>query len=301
MIKILQKLIPLSVRNKLRKIFLSDCSREVSLAEGIFREMTSPIRKAPDFIIIGGQKCGTTALFQYLKEHPNVKPAYCKELYFFDNNFSKGINWYKSHFPLIAENYFCRLFHKINKITGEATPNYMFHPHAAKRIFKICPNAKLIVLLRNPIDRTYSQYQHNVRFGHEELTFEEALEKEEDRIAKETKKLIENKISISINRQKYSYTSRGLYADQLKVWFKYFNNEQILIIKSEDLFENPPETYSKILSFLELPEYKLKNFKKIYAGKYSSINNETREKLKNFFEPYNEKLYKMIGVNLNWK
>jgi len=300
MTKILQKLFPISLRQKIRSFFVDDTFNEVSLVNAIFRRLTSVIRKTPDFILIGAQKSGTTALYKYLNEHPEFEKPCSKGTYFFDNNFSKGGRWYKSHFPLITTNIFWRLFSN-KKITGEFTPSYVYHPHVANRISKLFPKIKLILILRNPIDRTYSHYQHIKKSGNENLSFEAALLKEKERIDKETKKLIADENYLSPIRQRYSYVSRSLYANQLEVWFKYFDKNQLLIIKSEDLFENPEETYNLVLKFLNLTPYKLKQYKKIYAGQYSKIDQKIRRKLQSFFVPYNKKLYKMIDKNFNWK
>ena len=154
-----------------------------------FRVSTNPLRMMPDFIIIGTQKGGTTSLYRYLIEHPCVAPIYIKEPHFFDIYFYKGLQWYRAHFPTAVEKYYARHIQKHDLITGEASPYYLFHPQAARRVAKTLPKARLIVLLRNPIDRAYSQYQHQTRQdGVEPLTFEEALECEEKRLAGEEEK-----------------------------------------------------------------------------------------------------------------
>ena len=135
----------------------------------------------PDFLIIGAARSGTTSLYQYLTEHPSIIPGVGKEIYFFDKKFKKGINWYKSFFPTKFSMAIIKNKQKTKCITGEATPRYLHYPHAPKRIFEFLPKIKLIVLLRNPIDRAYSHYQMEVSSGNEELSFEESIEKEEER------------------------------------------------------------------------------------------------------------------------
>ncbi len=260
----------------------------------LHRLLTSHIRVLPDFIIIGAQRCGTTSLYNYLSQHPCVVPALVKEVHFFDINFHKGIHWYRSHFPTFLEKY------KQNIITGEASPYYIFHPHAARRIFKIIPQVKLIVLLRNPVDRAYSHYHHEVRIGAETLSFEEAIEKESERLKGEIKKMLENENYYSFNHQHYSYLSRGIYIDQIKVWMSLFPKEQILIIKSEDFYANPSAVFRRVLEFLNLPIWEPKEYKKFNYANYPKMNPATRKRLIKFFEPYNQKLYEYLGVNFGW-
>lgn len=127
--------------------------------------------KLPDFIIIGAQKCGTTSLFNYLSKHPDVSLPEEKEIHFFDKFYNKGINWYKKNFL------------NDGMLTGEATPYYIYHPHVTVRISSCCPNAKLIVMLRNPIDRAYSNFSMEKQRNNEPLaTFEEAIAAEPKRI-----------------------------------------------------------------------------------------------------------------------
>ncbi|MEJ2557594.1 MAG: sulfotransferase domain-containing protein, partial [Anaerolineae bacterium] len=129
-----------------------------------YRLITRFMRVLPDFLIIGAQKCGTDSLFRYLGGHPCIKLASSKEAHYFDLKFDKGINWYRSHFPLIPYKYSVKRLRKQDLITGEATPYYLFHPHAPGRAAAIVPHVKLIVLLRNPADRAYSHYNHEVKY-----------------------------------------------------------------------------------------------------------------------------------------
>src|SRR5438874_1739426 len=195
-----------------------------------FRASTKPIRMMPDFIIIGTQKGGTTSLYRYLIEHPCIAPIYIKEPHFFDIYFYKGLQWYRAHFPTTVGKYYARHIQKHDLITGEASPYYLFHPQAARRVAKTLPKARLIVLLRNPIDRAYSQYQHQTRQrGVEPLTFEEALECEEKRLAGEEEKLLKDDKYCSFNHRHYSYLARSKYIEQLPTWMSIFPKEQFLI------------------------------------------------------------------------
>jgi len=267
----------------------------------LFYATTGSVHVLPDFLIIGAARSGTTSLYEYLTQHPSVIPGVGKEVYFFDKEFGKGINWYKSFFPTKISK--SRLENKLKKncITGEATPRYLHYPHTPKRVFDIIPNVKLIVLLRNPIDRAYSHYQMEVGSGKEELSFEDAIEQEENRIVNDMKKMEKNENFYSVNFYRKSYLTRGIYVDQLKRWFEYFPREQFLILKSEDLYSNPSEVYQQVLDFLDLSKFELNSFKAHRMRKYSAVSDETRKKLADYFKPYNEQLYQLLGRNFDWK
>ncbi len=201
-----------------------------------FRMLTSGVRQLPKFIIIGVQKGGTTSLTYYLKQHPQVYLPIKKEVHFFDLNFKKGLSWYKAYFPILS-----------NKIPGEATPYYIFHPHVAKRIKQTIPNAKFIVLLREPVSRAFSQYRKETSEKHDNIkTFEEAFEAEKERVENEEKKMIKDEDYYSYAHQRYTYFSRGLYHKQIQNWLQYFNMEQFLFLKSEDFFSNPKKELKKV-------------------------------------------------------
>lgn len=255
----------------------------------------------PDFLIIGAARCGTTSLYKYLIQHPNIAPATGKEVYFFDKKYSKGLNWYRSFFPFKSKTIFSSNSIEKKILTGEATPRYLYHPHSPKRIFKTLPNVKLIVLLRNPIDRAYSHYQMEVDHGHENLSFEEAIKKEESRVKHEIELMNNDENYYSVEFYRKSYLTRGIYVTQLKNWFKFFPRNQFLIIKSEDFYSNTPHVYNTVLKFLELPEFKLQHYKQFKMRQYSSMTNEIRKKLLDYFVPYNKELYKLIAINFNWE
>src|SRR5215211_3982869 len=245
----------------------------------------------PDFLIIGAQKCGTTFLYHLLAQHPLVQPAASKELHFFDNLFDEGVEWYQRCFPQP------RLKDGRKTITGEASPSYLSHPHAAKRIAEVVPQAQLIALLRNPVDRAYSHYQMGIRRGFEHLEFEEAIEAEEARLHGESDMVLKDEDHTIFNLQRFSYLSRGIYVDQLLRWSELFGKEQMLILKSEDFFESPQETLAQVENFLGLPywvpeatepraERDKENYERIKSnrGRYEEeIDPATRRRLEEYF------------------
>ena len=216
--------------------------------------------KPPDFIIIGTQKGGTTSLYNYLIQHPQIAPATQKEVHYFDLNFHKSPDWYYAQFPQPQNG--------SHKITGEASPYYIFHPQVPGRIYDLCPQVKIIALLRNPVERAISHYYYYIKIQYETLSLEEAIASEPERLKGEIEKLLANPNYYSYQHQHYSYLSRGIYADQLPAWMKLFPKSQISIIKSEDLYSNPSEIFNTVLEFLELPPHQLQTYEKYNATQY---------------------------------
>ena len=258
---------------------------------GPLRFLSGHLRRLPDFIIIGVQKCGTTALYKYLEEHPDVLPALTKEIHFFDNNYHRRLTWYRAHFPASR-------FGAARGLTGEASPSYFLHPLAPARVSVSTPAARLVVVLRNPADRAYSHYQHNVRKGRERMTFEQAIEVEEKRLDGKIEQLLES-VNYFVNYHQFSYLLRGIYAAQLQRWYACFAPERILVLDNRDLLTDPSPTFRRALEFLSLsvwePEYRIHH----HYG-YSGIESSTRERLAAFFRPHNERLYELMGHDFGW-
>jgi hypothetical protein len=266
-----------------------------------FRRTTRQWRVLPDFLIVGAQKCGTSSLYRNLIKHPSVIPAFEKEIYFFNTkHFRKGVNWYRAYFPLLPYKYCVTQIGKRDFLTGEATPGYMFHPHAPRRISELLPDVKIIVLLRNPVDRAYSHYYHEVRKNRERASFEDAIKMEEERLRGEFDKIIKNENYHSSNYVHCSYLARGIYVEQLERLHQYFKKEHILILRSEDFFKDAQASFEQVLRFLDLPGWQLKDFKKAHVGSYPKMDAAIRSRLLNYFEPYNHKLYEYLGINFGW-
>jgi hypothetical protein len=190
--------------------------------------------RLPDFLVLGTQKGGTTTLQQLLIQHPGVCLAPGKEVHYFSKHWDQPTAWYASHYAGAAPQQRC----------GDITPFYLFHPQAPKRIHSLLPNAQLIVLLRDPVERALSQYFHSVRLGFETLPLEDALAAEEERLS--TGKLQ--------HLQEHSYVSRSRYLEQLDRYLELFPGRQLLVLQSETLFADPTATWRQIEAFLDLPQ-----------------------------------------------
>ena len=197
--------------------------------------------RPPDFICVGAQKAGTTTLDQHLRCHSQVYLPSIKEVQYFSNKYSKGIRWYHHHFVDATE----------SQRIGEVTPYYLFHPFCAERISKSLPQAKIIVLLRDPVARAVSGYFHSRRLGYEPLELEAALLAESERLRGAEKQLAKLG-GRHYSHQHHSYLSRSRYEVQLKRYFEHFPESQILVLQSEAFFRSPSEVLSKIFRFLDL-------------------------------------------------
>lgn len=230
-------------------------------------------------------KCGTTTLYKNLVKHPAIISAKRKELHFFDKEeeYEKGLNWYRKQFPLLLKGKFKN---QSGLITGEATPRYLFTPDVPQKVYEAMPGVKLIVILRNPVERAYSHYHHFKRRNLESLSFEEALCKEEN-----------GTIEPGINR---NYLARGIYVEQLKRWMKLFPKEQFLILQSENYYKDPIKGLNQVCNFLNVGEWDFE-YMKGPSYPYPKMNEQTRKKLNEYYQPFNQELYEFLGVNFNWE
>lgn len=261
---------------------------------------TAPLRLLPDFLIIGAQRAGTTSLFQYLASHPDVTPSFPKEVHYFTNQYQRGPGWYRSHFPLAAWRTAVQRRGRRPLLTGEATPYYLAHPHAAQRVRQDLPDARLIVLLRNPVDRAYSHYQHEVASGIETLTFADALAREGDRLNSELAKIKQDEGYLSFNYQHFSYLERGIYAEQIARWLEHFGREQLLILCSEEFSAQPARTFKRVIRFLGLRPWEPDCFKRYHQSGARALDAETRARLVAYFSPHNRRLRDNLGIDFGW-
>jgi Sulfotransferase domain len=268
------------------------------LVEGI-GSATSRFRVDPDYVIIGGQRCGTSALNRYLWEHPNVLPAMYKELHFFDVNHERGLHWYRGHFPTTRHRSRVASRRGGIALSGEATPYYLFHPLVPERLAAALPNARLIVVLRDPVARAISHYHHERHLGIETLGLSDALEIEDERLAGEEDRIINDPTYTSFAHQNFSYKARGRYAAQLSRWLDRFPRGQLLVIETNALFYEPAREFERVTSFLGLPPVSPDSF-----GSYNSLQYAKDQgiaaSLRDYFRPHNQQVYDLLGRNLGW-
>jgi hypothetical protein len=274
--------------------------RQSLSVDRLYRNLSAHRRRLPDYLIVGAQKSGTTSLWEYLNEHPSVEPSAKKEMNYFDMHYQRGGAWYRSHFPLQHDHGLAGTTSPTTQ-TGESCANYMFHPLAPQRAAETVPDAKIIFLLRNPVDRAFSHYQLKLRRRQEMLSFEEAIAAEPERLAGEEEKIVRDPTYSSPPHNWYSYLARGRYVDQIVRWRQYFRPEQILILEAGEFFKRTAEVYQRVLDFLKLPRCLPTDLSNRFPGMYGEKMSETtRRKLLDYFAPHNERLYAHLGTRFNW-
>ena len=249
----------------------------------------------PHFLIIGVQKGGTTSLYEYLQQHPQVQSALIKEVHFFDLNFEKGWDWYQEQ---LGQNNQSVVTSRKKLVTGEASPYYIFHPLVPERVYHYIPNVKLIILLRDPVARSLSQYHHECRWDFESLGLEMALAAEPERLKFELEKFSQDPHYQSYAYQHYSYVKRGFYLEQILTWQHYFQPSQILIIQSEFLSENPDQVLIKVLDFLGLDQCQFKTQERHNSGQYPPAPERVKQQLAKQFLVPNQKL--LGHLEMHW-
>lgn len=212
-------------------------------------------RARVSFLVGGVQKGGTTALDDWLRQQPDVRMATCKETHFFDTdgNFSRGtpdFDLYHAYFdrqPAAA--------------VGESTPAYCYWLPAAERVAKYNPRMKWILLLRDPVDRAYSHWNMMRERGDENLPFIRALAAEPERLSRAMDPLA---------WRRYSYLDRGRYSTQVKRLWRQFGAEQVLVLRSEELWRDPARGLSQLCQFLEISTPEKLSIGVSRPGRYAS-------------------------------
>jgi hypothetical protein len=266
------------------------------------RRPTSPGRMLPGFLIVGAQRCGTTSMARILSQHPAVaNAAMHREVHYFDNAYDRSLAWYRSHFPLAVRARRAAAALNVAPVAFESSPYYMFHPLAAQRIVRDLPGVKLLVLVRDPVERTYSAHAHEVAHGFETEPFERAMELEERRLKGEAERILAEPAYNSHSHQHHSYRARGRYAEQLERLAELFGPERIHVVDSGDFFARPATSYGRVLDFLGLPraghpDFRRRNARPRAAPMPSSI----RDELEEYYRPHDERLARWLGRDPSW-
>lgn len=250
------------------------------------RYLTSHGRPLPNFLIIGAQKAGTSSLFEYLIQHPDVRGSFVKEVQYFTRRHWLGERGYRSFFPMVEE---------AGLAVGEATPYYLFSPDASERAARLVPEARLVVLLRDPVSRAYSHYKHNVRRGHETRLFPEVVSCDLERYAS-SGDLFKHPEESEYEFRHHSYVRRGLYHEQLKRWMSYFPRERFFVGRAEDFFTDPAKVTSQVVEFLGLRSMSLPTGKAHNQYAYERKDRDEFPELIEFYEEPNRRLADLTGI-----
>lgn len=250
----------------------------------------------PDFIIGGAMKAATTAIYDYLAQHPKVVDRHPKEVHFFSEAFSQGLDWYQSLFTLFDGENLVK-----NKFMGEASPGYLPSVKAPIRIKALFPHVKLIFSLRDPVERAISQYYHSCawKLG-ETRSIEEAFSTNSIEKAKAEISQMESSGSVPVQQGSADttwYLYNGHYHTFINRWMRCFPKDQILILDYHQLSKDPNYLSSKLLPFLQLSKNSGMKEKKVFSNDYSTIPEEVLSNLKNYYRSHNEKLKALTGIS----
>ena len=260
-----------------------------------YAQLTGRSRPTPDFLIIGSKRGGTTSLYNYLLMHPGVCGLFPqirgrKSTDYFYKEHGRGDRWYKSHFHTEGYRKLMQLKLGYRPVSGEASPYYQWDPRVAPLVFEMNPGIKAIALLRNPTERAWSHYQERVHNGVEPLGFEAALEAEEQRLEGEMEKMLADPGYYSSAHDFYSYRSRGIYLPQIQNWHKSFPSSQLLVLRSEDMYQDVRGAFNMVSDFLGIPQHKLPDTSVYNAITTSEIPPASRDLLMEFYAPHNAAL-----------
>lgn len=270
-----------------------------------FGMVTAGLRISPDYLIIGTKRGGTTSLARWVLEHPDIRPLFPapenrKGTYYFDVNYGRGEDWYRSHFPTkAAHDLRCRQAGR-KLLVGEATPYYLYHPHAALRARRLTPNSKIIILLRNPIDRAFGHWGERSRQGIETLDFEAALDAEQQRCEGEEAMMLHDPGYVSFAHQHYSYVDQGRYSRGLKRWMDAYPSKQLLILRSEDMYQDPSAVYNQVVDFLGISDYTPAAFSAWNNKSTSEIDPILRQRLANELREDIARTEELVGRSMDW-
>ena len=262
-------------------------------------EATAGLRMEPSFILIGAQRSGTTSLFRALTAHPQLMPpTFHKGVNYFDLNYYRGAQWYRAHFP-VAELARRRAGRHGPPVAFEASGYYLYHPQAMDRLGHDLPAVRVVAMLRDPVERAFSAYKHELARGYEREEFERALELEDERLAGEDERIRADPGYESFAHRHHSYRHRGQYAEQLERVFEFFPRTQVHVIDSGDYFSQPAPEYQRLLAFLGL-----RPFEPVFAAANARpgppMDTRCRRTLGEHFLPHDERLAKLLGRQPSW-
>jgi hypothetical protein len=281
---------------------------------GAFRILgsaTASQRPMPDFLLIGTKRGGTTSLYYDLLKVPQIvtlfpsarylpKANETKGMHFFDSNYHRGLRWYRSYLP--TERSRDRAQRRIGRpvIVGEASPYYLFHPLAAERAHAAVPEAKLLLLLRDPVQRTYSHWKERRRSNAEPLDFDAALAAEESRLSGEEQRLIDDPRYYSYAHEQQSYVAQSRYARALRRWADLYGMDRILVVASEEYYADQSGTVARIAQFLGVDGSSVAAGARMNAAPGEKLAPEVQARLSATFADDNARLEEMIGRSLPW-
>jgi hypothetical protein len=261
----------------------------------IWGQTTASLRMLPDFLVIGAQRCGTTSLFRVLNDHPDVvRPTASKGIV----NYANGPRWYRSHFPLRMTS---RLRTKGGAQTFESSGYYSFHPMAAERIACDLPGVRVVLMVRDPVERAYSAYKHERSRGFEDQEFEAALDLEATRLVGEVDRIRSDPSYESFDHRHHAYVARGRYAEQLRRYIDLLGRERVFVVDADRFFAKPEAELSVLFSWLGLRPWLPDHVAQWNARPSDPMPEDLRARLSAEFEEPDRQLAEIMGRAPSWR
>ncbi|MGO4257211.1 sulfotransferase [Marmoricola sp. RAF53] len=265
--------------------------------------VSADLRPLPDFLIVGAKRAGTTTLWRMLLEHPQVMPMvpraqHRKSSDYFVPHHHRGPRWYAGHFPTAAARH--RYAGGARVVCGEASPLYLFDPRVPARVRALLPGVRVVVLLRDPVERAFSHHRERVQQGVEGLTFPDALAAEPYRTSGELDRMRADPRHPGTLRDWFGYRERGRYLDQLEPWYAAFGADQVQVLLSEDLYADPGSVVAQVHEHLGVvPQRTAARHENLTRS--SPMPADTRAELRDYYRPHNEALAAFLGRTPRWQ
>lgn len=265
-------------------------------------QATASLRALPGLLIAGGQRCGTTSMYKALAHQPTIyRPVWRKGVHYFDVPVEHDLDWYRGHFPLKAQLARSSRQHGTRALCFESSPYYLFHPLAGQRIAAALPDVKMLVLVRDPVERAYSAHAHELARGFETLPFEAALEAEADRLEGEEERLRTDPTYESHAHRHQAYRQRGEYAPQLAKMAALLGRDRVKVVDSHRFFETPEQPYAEVLDWLGVRQVRTPVFDQYNGRARLKMPESLRTELAEHFLPFDEQLTPWLGHEPSWR
>lgn len=259
-------------------------------------------RTLPNFLVVGTQRGGTTSLFAYLLRHELIfGPRRSKGVHYFDTHYRRDALWYRAHFPRRSSIERLANLHGVTPAVGEGSPYYMFHPTIAARVAELMPECRIVMVLREPLDRAMSHHNHEVKRGFETLSLVEAFDAESARLAGELVRLTSDPTYVSKEHVHHAYIGRSQYADQIERFSKLFGRDRVLVLDSAMLKSDPESSVRRVTEFLGLPAIAGGDYPLYNQRERDPVSPELRERYGHLFDESNEQLRQLLlPGELSW-
>ncbi len=289
-----------SVTRRIRDLSPAPVLRLLRALVRLFGTATARWRMDPSFVIVGAQRAGTTSLFRALSGHPSVvRPTQAKGIGYFDLNYARGRRWYRGHFPLRVV---ARFAAQGTPFAFESSGYYLFHPAVPGRIAADLPGVKVVVMVREPVERAYSAHRHELARGFETEPFEQAVELEPSRTEGEAARLVADPSYESFEHRHHSYLARSRYSEQIQRYVDVLGADRVYVVDADRFFGEPEVELARLLAWLGLPQWRPETFEQWNARpKSGSLAPELMEKLRDHFAPYDEELARLMGRTPSWR